>query len=80
MKGTKLLLALLRVHQEFIIESSRRELRYSECNRVTWRTGLINCRFLGDADTRKRKKNARYKKGTKPEKRELTCGSAVYRI
>ena len=35
---------------------------------------------LGDADTRKRKKNARYKKGTKPEKRELTCGSAVYRI
>ena len=35
---------------------------------------------LGDADTRKRKKNARYKKGTKPEKKELTCGSAVYRI
>ena len=35
---------------------------------------------LGDADTRKRKKNARYKKGTKPEDRELTCGSAVYRI
>ena len=35
---------------------------------------------LGDADTRKRKKNARYKKGTKPEKKELTCGSAVCRI
>ena len=35
---------------------------------------------LGDADTRKRKKNARYKKGTKPEKRELTRGFAVYRI
>ena len=27
-KGTKLLLALLRVHQEFIIEISRSELRY----------------------------------------------------
>ena len=34
---------------------------------------------LGDADTRKRKKNARYKKGTKPEKKELIFGSAVYR-
>ena len=29
-KGTKLLLALLRVHQEFIIESSRSELRYNQ--------------------------------------------------
>ena len=35
---------------------------------------------LGDADTRKRKKNARYKKGTKPEEREPAFGSAVYRI
>ncbi len=32
---TKLLLALLRVHQEFIIESSRSELRYTNCGVVT---------------------------------------------
>ena len=50
----------------------------SHCDALS--LGLSVTPPLGDADTRKRKKNARYKKGTKPEKRELTCGSAVYRI
>ena len=34
---------------------------------------------LGDVDREKRKKNAGYKKGTKPEKGEPAFGSAVYR-
>ena len=52
----------------------------SLCRSVALSLGLSVIPPLGDADTRKRKKNVRYKKGTKPEKRELTCGSAVYRI
>ena len=35
---------------------------------------------LGDVDREKGRKNARYKKGTNPEKREPAFGSAVYRI
>ena len=49
-------------------------------HRVSLSLGLSVIPPLGDADTRKKEKNARYKKGPKPEKRELTCGSAVYRI